>query len=74
VHLSTKKIITIMRFIVVRHMDLEDVIKNEMYMHLEVMFFYTKTFFVRYAVGFDTKMSFHIIFFIEDLGRWPFRI
>jgi len=42
-----KKSITVMRFIVVRHMDLEDVIKNEMYMHLEVMFFYTKTIFVR---------------------------
>jgi len=36
-------------------MDLEDVIQNEMYMHLEVMFFYTKTFFVQYAVEFDTK-------------------
>jgi len=49
------KSITVLRFIVVRHMDLEDVIQNDMYMHLEVMFFYTKTFFVQYAFEFGTR-------------------
>jgi len=59
-------------------MDPDDVIKNEMYMHLEVMFFYTKTFFVRYAVEFDSNPSFHIIFLyigprsiaLQDLGMF----